>query len=76
MTTNEKLSTVFVNYTKSIRRYISRFVNPNDIDDIVQETFIRSYEADLKQKIKYPKSYMLKTAKNIALNQNSKWDNK
>ncbi|MCJ8321210.1 MAG: RNA polymerase sigma factor [Colwellia sp.] len=76
MTTNEKLSTVFVNYTKSIRRYISRFVNPNDIDDIVQETFIRSYEADLKQKIKYPKSYMLKTAKNIALNQNAKWDNK
>lgn len=76
MTTNEKLSTVFVNYTKSIRRYISRFVSPNDIDDIVQETFIRSYEADLKQKIKYPKSYMLKTAKNIALNQNAKWDNK
>ena len=76
MTTNEKLSTIFVNYTKSIRRYISRFVNPNDIDDIVQETFIRSYEADLKQKIKYPKSYMLKTAKNIALNQNAKWDNK
>ena len=76
MATNEKLSTIFVNYTKSIRRYISRFVSQNDIDDIVQETFIRSYEADLKQKIKYPKSYMLKTAKNIALNQNAKWDNK
>ena len=76
MTADKKLSSVFVSYSATIRRYISRFVNPNDIDDIVQETFVRSYEADLKQKIKYPKSYMLKTAKNIALNLNAKWDNK
>ncbi len=76
MSKDGKLSTIFVNYTNNLRRYISRFVSPNDIDDIVQETFVRSYEADLKQKIKYPKSYMLKTAKNIALNQNAKWDNK
>ncbi len=76
MTTKDKFSTIFVNYTTNIKRYVSRFVSPNDIDDIVQETFVRTYEADLKQKIKYPKSYMLKTAKNIALNQNAKWDNK
>jgi RNA polymerase sigma-70 factor (ECF subfamily) len=76
MTTDGKLADIFVNYTSNIRRFISRIVSSDDIDDIVQETYVRSYEADLKQKIKYPRSYMLKTAKNLALNHVAKWDNK
>jgi len=67
---------VFINYRNTIKGFISRIVKPDDIDDIVQETFVRSYEANLKQEIKYAKSYMLKTAKNIAFNHNAKWDNK
>ncbi len=67
---------VFISYQNTIKGYISRIVKPDDIDDIVQETFVRSYEANLKQEIKYAKSYMLKTAKNIAFNHNAKWDNK
>ena len=67
---------IFISYQKTIKGYISRLVKPDDIDDIVQETFVRSYEANLKQEIKYAKSYMLKTAKNIAFNHNAKWDNK
>jgi len=70
------LTDVFIGYQKTIKSYISRIVKPDDIDDIVQETFVRSYEANLKQEIKYAKSYMLKTAKNIAFNHNAKWDNK
>ena len=71
-----KLSDIFITYQKNIRRYIRTIVKPDDIDDIVQETFVRTYEANLKQEIKYARSYMLKTAKNIALNHVSKWDNK
>ena len=70
------LTETFISYQKTIKSFISRLVKPDDIDDIVQETFVRSYEANLKQEIKYAKSYMLKTAKNIALNHNAKWDNK
>lgn len=70
------LTDIFISYQKTIKYYISRLVKPDDIDDIVQETFVRSYEANLKQEIKYAKSYMLKTAKNIAFNHNAKWDNK
>lgn len=55
---------------------ISHIVKTDDIDDIVQETFIKTYEADLKQEIKYVRSYMLKTAKNLALNHVARWDNK
>jgi RNA polymerase sigma factor (sigma-70 family) len=71
-----KFSKIFINYQSTIRRFICRIVKPDDIDDIVQETFVRSYEANLKQEIKYVRSYMLKTAKNLALNHNAKWDNK
>ncbi len=70
------LTDIFISYQKTIRSFISRIVKPDDIDDIVQETFVRSYEANLKQEIKYVRSYMLKTAKNIAFNHNAKWDNK
>jgi len=70
------LSDIFISYQNTIKGFISNIVKPDDIDDIVQETFVRSYEANLKQEIKYAKSYMLKTAKNIAYNHNAKWDNK
>lgn len=76
MAQNNKFTTLFVNYTANIKRYISRIVSQDDIDDIVQETFIRTYEADLKEEIKYARSFMLKTAKNLALNHINKWDNK
>lgn len=73
---NNAFLDTFIRYQKNIKSLISRMVKHDDIDDIVQETFIRSYEANLKQEIKYAKSYMLQTAKNIAFNHNSKWDNK
>jgi len=76
MAKDNKLSDTFVGYKNTIRRFISRIVRYDDIEDIVQETFIKSYEADLKKKIKYPRSYMLKTAKNLAINHQAKWDNK
>jgi len=76
MTQGSKLTDTFLNYRKSIRRLLSKIVSIDAIDDIVQETFVRSFEADLKQEIKYPRSYMFKTAKNLALNHVNKWDNK
>lgn len=76
MTKNKQVASVFISYAANIKRYISRIVSPDDIDDIVQETFLRSYEAELKQEIKYARSFMLKTAKNLALNHINKWDNK
>ncbi len=71
-----KLTDIFLDYKNTIRGFISRIVKTDDIDDIVQETFVRSYEANLKKEIKYARSYMLKTAQNLAFNHNAKWDNK
>lgn len=76
MIKESKLSDVFISYSAKLRHVVGRIVHPKDIDDIVQDTFVRSYEADLKKEIKYSRSYMLKTARNLALNHVAKWDNK
>ncbi|NQY63749.1 MAG: RNA polymerase sigma factor [Alteromonadaceae bacterium] len=76
MVRETQLTKIFVSYSANLKRFISRIVHSEDIDDIIQETFVRSYEADLKKEIRYARSYMLKTAKNLALNHVAKWDNK
>jgi len=76
MTKKVKVTSTFVDISKQLKRFVSRIVQPDDVEDIVQETFIKSYEADLKQDIQFTRSYMLKTAKHLALNHIAKWDNK
>jgi len=49
-------------------RVIGRIVRPDEIEDIVQETFVLSYAAARNQKIENPRAFMLTTARNIALN--------
>jgi len=51
-----------------IARVAGRIAKPHDIEDIVQETFLRSYEAAGRQEIRHPPSFMLRTARNLALN--------
>jgi RNA polymerase sigma-70 factor (ECF subfamily) len=58
----------FLKYRSQLSHSVGKIVRKEDIEDIVQETFVKSYEADLKQEIQYPKTYMLRTAKNLALN--------
>ncbi|HWK55436.1 MAG TPA: RNA polymerase sigma factor [Hyphomicrobiales bacterium] len=49
-------------------KVVGRLARPEDIEDIVQETFIRSYVASRRKKISNPGAFMLTTARNIALN--------
>jgi RNA polymerase sigma factor (sigma-70 family) len=62
------LTSAFQRYRKAIAKLVARIVMPHDIEDIVQETYIRIYKASQKQHIFYPKSFMLRTARNLALN--------
>ena len=76
MTKKVSFTSTFVDVSSQLKRFVSRIVQPDDVEDIVQETFIKSYEADLKQDIQFTRCYMLKTAKHLALNHIAKWDNK
>lgn len=72
MTRKSKVESSFLRYRTQLVKAISGIVKKDDIEDIVQETFVKSYEAELKQEIKYERTYMLKTARNLALNHVSK----
>jgi RNA polymerase sigma factor (sigma-70 family) len=49
-------------------RVVGRMVRPEEIEDIVQETYILTYAASRKKNIENPRGFMMETAKNIALN--------
>ena len=68
MVKKTELVDIFLSYRTQLRKAVSSIVGSDDVDDIVQETFIKSYEADLKQDIQYERTYMLRTARNLALN--------
>jgi len=52
---------------KSISRLVARIVPPHEIEDIVQETYVRICQIENKDNISSPKSFMFKTARNLAL---------
>ncbi|MDR2214163.1 MAG: sigma-70 family RNA polymerase sigma factor [Pseudomonadales bacterium] len=58
----------FLTYRPLLFKIIGRIVRPDDIEDIVQETFVHSYAAARKQKIHNPRAFMVTTARNIAFN--------
>ena len=58
----------FLAHRNALFRMIGRIVRPNEIEDIVQETFIHSYAASRNQQIHNPQAFMFRTARNLALN--------
>lgn len=72
MAKTSNITQVFLKYRSQLRRAVSGIVSSEEVDDIVQETWLKSYEAELKQEIQFEKTYMLKTARNLALNHVSK----
>lgn len=64
-----RLSAAFSRCRRLLSRAVGQIVRPQDVDDILQETFIRAYVASQTTEIRHPVSFMLKTARNLALNQ-------
>jgi RNA polymerase sigma factor (sigma-70 family) len=59
----------YLEHKSILKRYLSRFLtSPDDIDDVLQETFLRAFQAEGKDaKIRSPKAYLTRIARNIAL---------
>lgn len=66
--TRSVLASVFVECRSLLARFVGRIVKPQDIDDVLQETFIRTYAASESTDIKHPRAFMLRTARNVAIN--------
>ena len=44
--------------------------HPADVEDVVQEAFVRSYRQLMDLEVENPKAYLFKAARNLALKQN------
>jgi RNA polymerase sigma-70 factor (ECF subfamily) len=66
---SENIANEFLKYRRVISSLLSK-VRPlaslQDIEDILQETYINTYQSSLKQKIRFPKAFMVKTAIRLA----------
>ncbi|HEY0281915.1 MAG TPA: RNA polymerase sigma factor [Rhizomicrobium sp.] len=60
----------------AIKRFLKRFIKRSeDIDDLAQETFIRAFAAESAQTVKFPKAFLFRIARNLALNEREKCSN-
>ena len=58
---------IYLSSRNSLAKIVSRIVPPHEIEDIVQETYVRICQVENKEIIESPKSFMYKTARNLAL---------
>lgn len=67
MTSDSMFHKLFISSREGLNRLVARIVPPSDIEDIVQETYVRLCHAKNVNDITSPKSFMYTTAKNLAL---------
>lgn len=60
----------FVDHKRILASYIARFfLRPEDIEDILQESFVQTFEAANNRPIASPKSYLFMTARHLIYRQ-------
>lgn len=67
MPDKEGVRAVFVTLRRHLARAVSRIVPPRDIEDIVQETYVRVCQVAQPEAIRHPRSFLYQTARNLAL---------
>lgn len=64
----ESLTGVFLSLRQSLLRYVTGIVPPREVEDIVQETYVRVCQMQIATGgIRAPGSYLYRTARNLAL---------
>ncbi|TQV78944.1 RNA polymerase sigma factor [Exilibacterium tricleocarpae] len=67
------ISCAFLENISFLKRFLSRFLrDQQDIEDVVQEAYLRAYNAEQKKDIEQPKAFLFQIAKNLALNELSR----
>jgi RNA polymerase sigma-70 factor, ECF subfamily len=62
----------FVAYSNDIYRFLVYYTGRTDIDDLVQETFIRALKAIPKTEVVHPKTWLMAIARNVAIDEKRK----
>lgn len=64
---NEGIGAVFLSIRHRLVRQLLNFMPPRDVEDIVQETYVRICQVKNESEIRHPRSFLLRTAKNLAI---------
>ena len=65
-----KIHKVFIENQSVVRRIVAKYrSNKEDVEDLVQDTFLKCFAADLKQTIHDPKAFIFRVAKNVAISE-------
>lgn len=67
MKDDDGITNLFESLRSSLARAVRHLVPPREIEDIVQETWLRTRQAGGRQEIQSPRSFMFRTARNLAL---------
>ena len=67
MDKGEFVNEAYLAIRKNLLRAVSRIVPPHEIEDVVQETYVRLCQVENVEEIRNPRSYMLRTVRNLAL---------
>lgn len=63
----ETIQTIYLGLRTSLARAIMGIVPPREVEDIVQETYVRVCQIKHPENIRQPRSYLFRTARNLAL---------
>ncbi|AXR05494.1 RNA polymerase sigma factor [Salinimonas sediminis] len=66
MPVNKTIHDAFMATRSGIARMLSRLVPPKEVDDILQDTYVRLCQAKSTDHIREPRSFMYRTARNLA----------
>ncbi len=65
-----RILTEFEASKTALRRYLGRFFRrQQDVEDFLQETFVRAYAAEARGPILMPRAYLFRVAKHVSLNE-------
>ncbi len=64
---NDGLAAIYVACRGLLARTVRRIVGRHEVDDILQEAFLRSFEAEARYPIRDARAFLLRTARNVAL---------
>ena len=67
MVNERRLFDLYMAMRSALVRSVNGIVPPKDVEDIVQETYVRVFQISGAKEIRSPRSFMLRTARNLAL---------
>lgn len=76
--TSDGVAGAYLNSRMQLMKFASRFFRrPEDIEDVVQEAFVKSLEAERHDTtIRAPRSYLFRVIRNLALNELTRGDDR